>query len=81
MYLVFFQTFQYDISHNFFQEKTLEITVWDYDRGCSNDFIGGVRLGRNAKGDRRQMWEDVARNPEKPFSGWFILAADLSEID
>jgi Ca2+-dependent lipid-binding protein len=26
------------------KERSLELTVWDYDRIVSNDFLGGVRL-------------------------------------
>lgn len=26
-------------------DRVLELTVWDWDRGLSNSFLGGVRLG------------------------------------
>lgn len=34
------QEFQYDVSLDQLAKKTLEISVWDYDLGMSNDFIG-----------------------------------------
>lgn len=34
------QEFCYEIKHGDLAKKTLEITVWDYDIGKSNDFIG-----------------------------------------
>lgn len=34
------QEFFYEIKHGDLAKKTLEITVWDYDIGKSNDFIG-----------------------------------------
>ena len=27
------------------RDRVLEVTVWDFNRGSSNDFIGGLRLG------------------------------------
>lgn len=34
------QEFSYDVSLDQLAKKTLEISVWDYDLGLSNDFIG-----------------------------------------
>lgn len=36
----FLQEFCYDIKYADLTKKTLEVTVWDYDIGKSNDFIG-----------------------------------------
>ena len=30
----------YEIEHHDLAKKSLELTVWDYDVGKSNDFIG-----------------------------------------
>lgn len=35
-----FQEFGYDIKHSELAKKTLDISVWDYDIGKSNDYIG-----------------------------------------
>ena len=35
-----FQEFAYELPHDQLAKKTLEISVWDYDLGMSNDFIG-----------------------------------------
>lgn len=34
------QEFVYEIAHHDLAKKSLELTVWDYDVGKSNDFIG-----------------------------------------
>lgn len=39
------QEFCYDIKYADLTKKTLEVTVWDYDIGKSNDFIGKHRWG------------------------------------
>lgn len=41
----FLQEFCYDIKYADLTKKTLEVTVWDYDIGKSNDFIGKALLG------------------------------------
>lgn len=40
MYTLCPQEFCYEIKHGDLAKKTLEVTVWDYDIGKSNDFIG-----------------------------------------
>lgn len=35
-----FQEFSYDVKHGELAKKTLDLSVWDYDMGKSNDFIG-----------------------------------------
>lgn len=35
-----FQEFGYEIKHGELAKKTLDVSVWDYDMGKSNDFIG-----------------------------------------
>ncbi|KAJ7994264.1 hypothetical protein DPEC_G00264080 [Dallia pectoralis] len=35
------EEFSYDIKHSDLAKKTLDISVWDYDIGKSNDYIGG----------------------------------------
>jgi hypothetical protein len=33
-----------DVTVENLKEKSLELTIWDYDKLSSNDFLGGVRL-------------------------------------
>lgn len=37
---VVWQEFSYEIKHSDLAKKTLDISVWDYDLGKSNDYIG-----------------------------------------
>ena len=51
-------------------DKVLELTVWDFDRGSSNDFLGGVRLGLGAglhewddsNSDEQAAWNKMLNN-------------------
>lgn len=49
--LIFFsfvtQEFFYEISFSELATKTLEVTVWDYDLGKSNDFIGELTMWKH----------------------------------
>jgi len=38
------QEFFYDIKHSDLAKKSLDISVWDYDIGKSNDYIGELKV-------------------------------------
>ncbi|KAA0705875.1 Double C2-like domain-containing protein beta [Triplophysa tibetana] len=73
--------------HEFFYEiplaelvhKTLEVTVWDYDLGRSNDFIGGVCLSCQVQGDALRHWMDSLRNKGQRVERWHILTNELPQ--
>ena len=54
-------------------DRALELTVWDHDRGTSNDFLGGVRLclGTGAKdwddaqGEEIETWQAMLDHPSE----------------
>ncbi|XP_042636422.1 double C2-like domain-containing protein beta [Orycteropus afer afer] len=73
----FGEKFCYEIKHGDLAKKTLEVTVWDYDIGKSNDFIGGVVLGINAKGERLKHWFDCLKNKDKRIERWHTLTNEL----
>uniref|UniRef100_A0A3Q3W551 C2 domain-containing protein n=1 Tax=Mola mola TaxID=94237 RepID=A0A3Q3W551_MOLML len=69
----FNEEFSYDVSLDQLAKKTLEISVWDYDLGMSNDFIGGVELGINASGQRLKHWFECLKNKGKKVECWHTL--------
>ncbi|CAL8352141.1 unnamed protein product [Boreogadus saida] len=69
----FNEEFSYDVSLDHLAKKTLEISVWDYDLGMSNDFIGGVELGINASGQRLRHWFECLKNKGKKVEYWHTL--------
>uniref|UniRef100_H2SFF8 Double C2-like domains, gamma n=2 Tax=Takifugu TaxID=31032 RepID=H2SFF8_TAKRU len=69
----FNEEFQYEVSLDQLSKKTLEISVWDYDLGMSNDFIGGVELGINASGQRLRHWFECLKNKGKKVEYWHTL--------
>ncbi|CAL8364485.1 unnamed protein product [Lota lota] len=73
----FNEEFSYDIKYADLTKKTLEVTVWDYDIGKSNDFIGGVSLGINANGERLKHWFDCLKNKDKKIERWHTLTNEL----
>ncbi|XP_032803251.2 rabphilin-3A-like isoform X2 [Petromyzon marinus] len=72
----FNEEFFFDIKHSDLAKKTLEVTVWDYDIGKSNDFIGGVELGINAKGERLKHWFECLKNKDKRIERWHTLTGE-----
>nr|XP_057918345.1 double C2-like domain-containing protein alpha [Doryrhamphus excisus]XP_057918347.1 double C2-like domain-containing protein alpha [Doryrhamphus excisus] len=73
----FNEEFFYEISFSELATKTLEVTVWDYDLGKSNDFIGGVSLGCHSQGETLQHWIDCLKNKGKKVERWHTLTNDL----
>ncbi|XP_070972219.1 double C2-like domain-containing protein beta [Oncorhynchus clarkii lewisi] len=69
----FNEEFVYEVPHDQLAKKTLEISVWDYDLGMSNDFIGGVELGINAKGVRLKHWFECLKHIGKKVEYWHAL--------
>ncbi|XP_047233707.1 double C2-like domain-containing protein alpha [Girardinichthys multiradiatus] len=73
----FNEEFFYEISFTELATKTLEVTVWDYDLGKSNDFIGGVSFGCHSQGDALQHWIDCLKNKGKKVERWHTLTNEL----
>ncbi|XP_038151155.1 double C2-like domain-containing protein alpha isoform X2 [Cyprinodon tularosa] len=73
----FNEDFFYEISLSELTQKTLEVTVWDYDLGRSNDFIGGVCLSCRSQGDALRHWMDCLKNKGRRVERWHILTNEL----
>ncbi|CAL8347203.1 unnamed protein product [Lota lota] len=67
------EEFGYEIKHSELAKKTLDISVWDYDIGKSNDYIGGCQLGITAKGERLKHWYECLKNKDKKIERWHTL--------
>ncbi|KAL6096480.1 rph3a [Pungitius sinensis] len=74
----FNEEFGYEIKHGELAKKTLDISVWDYDLGKSNDFIGGCQLGIQAKGECLKHWYECLKNKDKKIERWHVLLNDNS---
>uniref|UniRef100_W5MJ63 Double C2-like domains, gamma n=1 Tax=Lepisosteus oculatus TaxID=7918 RepID=W5MJ63_LEPOC len=76
----FNEEFVYEIPHEELAKKTLEISVWDYDLGMSNDFIGGIQLGIDAKGERLRHWFECLKHKDKKVECWHTLTNDNPDV-
>ncbi|XP_028913951.1 double C2-like domain-containing protein alpha [Ornithorhynchus anatinus] len=73
----FNEEFFYEMELPALATKTLEITVWDYDIGKSNDFIGGVSLGPGSQGEALKHWGECLRRPDTALEHWHTLTSEL----
>ncbi|XP_068102026.1 rabphilin-3A isoform X2 [Hyperolius riggenbachi] len=69
----FNEEFFFDVKHSDLAKKQLDISVWDYDIGKSNDYIGGCQLGISAKGERLKHWYECLKNKDKKIERWHVL--------
>ncbi|KAM6158991.1 double C2-like domain-containing protein gamma [Rhynchocyon petersi] len=54
-------------------QKTLLVSVWDYDLGTANDFIGGVQLSSHASGERLWHWRECLGRSDRRLELWHPL--------
>ncbi|XP_037548014.1 rabphilin-3A [Nematolebias whitei] len=77
----FNEEFSYEIMHADLAKKTLDVSVWDYDMGKSNDFIGGCQLGIQAQGECLKHWYECLKNKDKKTERWHVLLHDTNTFD
>ena len=76
--------------------RVLEVTVWDFDRRGSNDFIGGLRIGpppgsaaaggkpkdwMDSIGDEVTHWEDMLARQGEWVEQWHTLRTTMNPRD
>nr|XP_033776923.1 double C2-like domain-containing protein beta [Geotrypetes seraphini] len=76
----FNEEFFYEIRQDELAKKTLDVSVWDYDLGMSNDFIGGVQLGINSKGEELRHWFQCLKNADERVEHWHALTNENPEL-
>ncbi|XP_037519536.1 uncharacterized protein LOC119396401 isoform X2 [Rhipicephalus sanguineus] len=84
-------TFVYpDVSLDELKDRCLELTIWDYDKITSNDFLGGVRLGlgtgklygrdvdwMDSHGEEVTLWRSMLERPNLWIDGSLLLRPSM----
>lgn len=81
-----------DVSLLELQERCLELTIWDYEKLASNDFLGGTRLNlgtglsqgkpvdwMDARGEEMTMWQAMLDRPNIWIDGTLILRPNMEK--
>ena len=83
-------TYKHVVYEDLAVERVLEVTVWDHNRGASNDFIGGVRIGPlpgriqnrrdfvDSVGDEAAHWEAMLAQPGVWVERWHALRLSMT---
>nr|XP_042904930.1 uncharacterized protein LOC107436800 isoform X2 [Parasteatoda tepidariorum] len=79
-----------DLSVDDLRERSLELTVWDYDKITSNHFLGGVRLNTgsglyhgvpvdwmDSRRDESSLWQSMLESPNMWVDGCLPLRPTL----
>ncbi|CAG2118135.1 unnamed protein product, partial [Medioppia subpectinata] len=79
-----------DLSVQDLRHRCLELTIWDYDKITSNDFLGGVRLGMgsgkfdgktcdwmDSVGDEVALWQQMMGRPNMWVYGELHLRSSM----
>ncbi|XP_036620686.1 double C2-like domain-containing protein gamma [Trichosurus vulpecula] len=54
-------------------QKTLLVSVWDYDLGTADDFIGGLQLSINSTGEKLRHWRECLARSDRRLELWHPL--------
>ncbi|XP_060239598.1 double C2-like domain-containing protein gamma isoform X2 [Meriones unguiculatus] len=54
-------------------QKALLVSVWDYDLGTADDFIGGVQLSGRANGECLRHWRECLGRCDRRLEVWHLL--------
>ncbi len=86
------EQFTYQVTQEeLLRERALEVTVWDYDRRGSNDFIGGLHLGparptgkhkewMDSVGDELTHWEEMLAHLGEWIEKWHVLRPTMEPL-
>ena len=69
----FNESFVFFVKEELLREVTLELTVCDYDKIGSSEFIGKVSVGYNRKGVELQHWREMLKTPRHSAVQWHVL--------
>ncbi|KAF6103052.1 hypothetical protein HJG60_004012 [Phyllostomus discolor] len=69
----FNEEFLYEGPRQELAQKTLLVSVWDYDLGTADDFIGGVQLSGRASGECQRHWRECLGRSDRRLELWHPL--------
>jgi len=58
-------------------KQSLSVTVWNHNKGTQNEYIGGLILGLNVKGERLRHWASLIKHPNKVHMKTHTLSANF----